>query len=97
MPTLKAQLRDLRAANVAKVEFFEDGALKRAEFFPAAGSAPGAKPESTAPASMPFRSHEVDLLGDVVLAPQEPVVLDASDFPAEVIESTEAETEADAE
>jgi hypothetical protein len=91
MPTLKAQLRDLRAANVSKAEFYEDGGLKRAEFF--ATVAPAASAASPEPAQPSRAAAPMDLLIEVVMAEGNPVVLDADDFPESDVESTDAETE----
>jgi hypothetical protein len=87
MPTLKAQLRDLRAANVSKARF-EDGELVYAEFFPAEA------PEAPAGPAQPSRAAApMDLLTEVVMAEGNPVVLDADDFPESDAEVTDAETE----
>jgi hypothetical protein len=96
MPTLKAQLRDLRAANVYKAALHEDGALKAVEFFrslddggqPADGASP-------ANAQKPFRAKEIDLLQDVIMAEHSPVVLTTEDFPPEVVEAADDVSEAD--
>jgi hypothetical protein len=91
MLTLKAQLRAGRDANVAKMELFEDGSLKYAEFFPV-GTPAELEPKPD-PAQPPRIAAPMDLLTEVVMAEGNPVILDADDFPDSDVDSSDASAE----